>query len=72
MAINLPSSEWTAPIRTGQVCRKHYKVSRSQLGSHLTFGLLHQVSIARDRTVRVWKVEDDSHLVFRPGGDVGR
>lgn len=29
------------------------------------------VSIARDRTVRVWKVEDDSHLVFRPGGDVG-
>lgn len=29
------------------------------------------VSIARDRTVRVWKVEEDSHLVFRPGGDVG-
>lgn len=29
------------------------------------------VSIARDRTARVWKVEDDSHLVFRPGGDVG-
>mmetsp|Transcript_36191 Transcript_36191/g.76064 ORF Transcript_36191/g.76064 Transcript_36191/m.76064 type:complete len:539 (+) Transcript_36191:153-1769(+) len=29
------------------------------------------VTIARDRTVRVWKVEEDSHLVFRPGGDVG-
>ncbi|KAL3784595.1 hypothetical protein HJC23_007051 [Cyclotella cryptica] len=29
------------------------------------------VSVARDRTVRVWKVEEDSHLVFRPGGDVG-
>lgn len=29
------------------------------------------VSIGRDRTVRVWKVEEDSHLVFRPGGDVG-
>ena len=29
------------------------------------------VSIARDRTVRVWKVEEDSHLVFRGGGDVG-
>ncbi|KAL7441605.1 hypothetical protein ACHAXH_010038 [Discostella pseudostelligera] len=29
------------------------------------------VSIAKDRTVRVWKVEEDSHLVFRPGGDVG-
>mmetsp|Transcript_35974 Transcript_35974/g.85748 ORF Transcript_35974/g.85748 Transcript_35974/m.85748 type:complete len:491 (-) Transcript_35974:22-1494(-) len=29
------------------------------------------VSIARDRTVRVWKVEEDSHFVFRPGGDVG-
>lgn len=28
------------------------------------------VSIAKDRTVRVWKVEEDSHLVFRPGGDV--
>lgn len=28
------------------------------------------VSVARDRTVRVWKVEEDSHLVFRPGGDV--
>jgi ribosomal RNA-processing protein 9 len=24
-----------------------------------------------DRTVRVWKVEEDSHLVYRPGGDVG-
>jgi ribosomal RNA-processing protein 9 len=29
------------------------------------------VSIARDRTVRVWKVEEDSHLVYRGGGDVG-
>jgi len=29
------------------------------------------VSVARDRTVRLWKVEEDSHLVFRPGGDVG-
>ncbi len=29
------------------------------------------VSIAKDRTVRVWKVEEDSHLVFRSGGDVG-
>jgi len=29
------------------------------------------VSVARDRTVRVWKVEEDSHLVFRPGGDAG-
>ncbi|KAL9180253.1 hypothetical protein ACHAXT_008223 [Thalassiosira profunda] len=29
------------------------------------------VSVARDRTARVWKVEEDSHLVFRPGGDVG-
>ncbi len=29
------------------------------------------VSIARDRTVRVWKVEEDSHLVYRGGGHVG-
>jgi len=29
------------------------------------------VSVGRDRTTRVWKVEEDSHLVFRPGGDVG-
>lgn len=29
------------------------------------------VTVARDRTVRVWKVEEDSHLVYRPGGDVG-
>ena len=29
------------------------------------------VSIARDRTARVWKVEEDSHLVYRGGGDVG-
>ena len=29
------------------------------------------VSVARDRTVRVWKVEEDSHLVFRPGGGIG-
>ena len=29
------------------------------------------VSIARDRTVRVWKVEEDSHLVYRGGGNVG-
>lgn len=30
------------------------------------------VTVSRgDRTVRVWKVEEDSHLVYRPGGDVG-
>ena len=29
------------------------------------------VSVARDRTVRVWKVEEDSHLVYRPGGGAG-
>lgn len=29
------------------------------------------VSVSRDRTARVWKVEEDSHLVFRPGGDAG-
>lgn len=29
------------------------------------------VSVALDRTVRLWKVEEDSHLVFRPGGDAG-
>ncbi|KAL7541077.1 hypothetical protein ACHAWF_006857 [Thalassiosira exigua] len=28
-------------------------------------------SAARDRTARVWKVEEDSHLVFRPGGGAG-
>jgi ribosomal RNA-processing protein 9 len=27
--------------------------------------------IARDRTVCLWKVEEDSHLVYRPGGDAG-
>jgi ribosomal RNA-processing protein 9 len=30
------------------------------------------VTVSRgDRTARVWKVEEDSHLVYRPGGDVG-
>ena len=35
MAINLPSSEWTAPVRTGQVCRKHSDFHAYNWGSHV-------------------------------------
>ena len=29
------------------------------------------VTVTRDRTVCVWKVEENSHLAYRQGGDVG-